>query len=261
MVATTVIEGVEIPERLIADEAQHHPRGSAAEARLAAGRALAVKALLLNRAAELGLEAAPELDEAGREETDEEALIRVLLEREVEVSPPSEAECRRVYDARLAPYAAAPPFESARARIAEGLERRAWMSAAAKYVADLAANARGRGVALSLVDDGAPRAGSVTLGGLMADALGERLSTWLAACDPALAQKAAAAAAAQALSTEAFVRATFRAFVETANDEAWTRVISAAQGADDPSLACLTAVLQSKLEPPARAFRTVLRRA
>jgi len=216
MSATMIIEGVEIPERLIADEAQHHPRGDAAESRLAAARALAVKALLLNRAAELGLAATPEFD-------------------------------------------AAPPFEVARARIAEGLERRAWMSAAAKYVADLAADARGRGVALSLIEEGAPRAGSITLGGLMADALGERLSAWLTACDPALAGKAAAAARAQDLATEEFVRRAFRAFVETANDEAWTRVISAAQGADDPALACLTAVLKAKLDP-ARTFRTVLRR-
>jgi peptidyl-prolyl cis-trans isomerase C len=260
MSATTVIEGVEIPDRLIADEAQHHPQGSAAEARLAAGRALAVKALLLNRAAELGLKATPQLDEAGREETGEEALIRALLESEIEIATPTEAECRRVYDARLAPYAAAPPFEAARTRIAEGLERRAWLSAAAKYVADLAADARGRGVALSLVEEGAPRAGSITLGGLMADALGDRLSAWLAACDPALAEKAAAAASAQDLAAEEFVRATFRAFVETANDEAWTRAISAAQGAGDPAFACLTAVLKAKLEP-ARAFRTVLRRA
>ena len=259
MSATMIIEGVEIPERLIADEAQHHPRGDAAESRLAAARALAVKALLLNRAAELGLAATPEFDEAGREETGEEALMRVLLDTEVDIPTPTEAECRRVYEARLAPYPAAPPFEVARARIAEGLERRAWMSAAAKYVADLAADARGRGVALSLIEEGAPRAGSITLGGLMADALGERLSAWLTACDPALAGKAAAAARAQDLATEEFVRRAFRAFVETANDEAWTRVISAAQGADDPALACLTAVLKAKLDP-ARTFRTVLRR-
>jgi hypothetical protein len=259
MDAVTIVEGVEIPERLIADEAQHHPGGSAAEARLAAGRALAVKALLLNRAAELGLTATPELDEDGREETADDALIRVLLGAEVDVPAPTEAECRRVYDARLAPNAAAPTFEAVRARIAEGLERRAWTAAAAKYVAGLAADARSRGVAMSLADDGSPRAGSMTLGGLMAAALDDRLSGWLAACDAGLAEKAAAAAEAQGLATAAFVRATFRAFVETANDEAWTRAISAAQGADDPALACLTAVLKAKLEP-APAFQTVLRR-
>jgi hypothetical protein len=259
MGAVMVVEGVEIPERLIADEAQHHPGGSAAESRLAAGRALAVKALLINRAAELGVTATPEFDEDGREETGEEALIRVLLETEVDVAAPSEAECRRVYDARLAPYAGAPPFEAVRARIAEGLERRAWTSAAAKYVADLAADARARGVAISLADEGAPRAGSITLGGLMADALGDRLSAWLGACEPALAERAAAAAQAQGASTDTFVRGAFRTFVETADDEAWTRVISAAQGAEDPALACLTAVLKAKLEP-VRAFRTVVRR-
>jgi hypothetical protein len=259
MEAVTIIEGVEIPQRLIADEAQHHPGGSVAEARLAAGRALAVKALLLNRAAGLGLTATPELDEAGREETADDALIRVLLETEVDVPAPSEAECRRVYDARLAPHPAAPPFEAVRAQIAEGLERRAWTAAAARYVAGLAADARGRGVAMSLAGEGAPRAGSLTLGGLMADTLGDRLSAWLLACDPRLAQKAADAADAEGLTIEAFVRATFRAFVEGAGDETWTKVVSAAQGAEDPALACLSAVLKAKLEP-APAFQTVLRR-
>jgi hypothetical protein len=259
MDAVAVMEGVEIPERLIAAEAQFHPGESAAEARLAAGRALAVKALLLHRAAELGLTATPEFDDEGREETADEALIRVLLDAELDVPAPTEAECRRVYEARLAPYPNAPPFETARARIAEGLVRRAWTSAAAKYVADLAAEARGRGVALSLADEGAPTAGSITLGGLMANALGDRLEAWLASCEPALAEQAASAARAQGATTQAFVRASFHAFVQSADDEAWTRVVSAAQGADDPALACLSAVLKAKLAPVS-AFRTVVRR-
>lgn len=94
-----VIDGVEIPEALLAQEIQNHPGASAADARAAAGHALAIRALLLHRAFELGLEATPQFDAAGREETREEALIRELLDAEVEVTAPSEAECRRVYDA------------------------------------------------------------------------------------------------------------------------------------------------------------------
>lgn len=100
MSATIVVEGVEIPEFLIAEEVQHHPSASPMEARTAAGKALAVKALLLHRADELGLVAQPLTDEAGREETPEEALIRATLAAEVDIDPPSQAECRRVYDAQ-----------------------------------------------------------------------------------------------------------------------------------------------------------------
>jgi peptidyl-prolyl cis-trans isomerase C len=100
MTATLVVEGVEIPEFLIAEEVQHHPSANPMEARTAAGKALAVRALLLHRADELDLVAQPQLDDDGREETLEEALIRATLDAEVEIDPPSEAECRRVYDAQ-----------------------------------------------------------------------------------------------------------------------------------------------------------------
>jgi peptidyl-prolyl cis-trans isomerase C len=254
-----VVEGVEIPERLIAEETQHHPGVSAAEARLAAGRALATKALLLARARALGLAPAPEFDAEGRQETDEEALIRAVLAAEVEVPTPTEAECRRVYESRLAARGDAPPFEALRARIAESLERRAWTGAAARFVAGLAAEARAQGVAISLASDGHVLAGSATLGGLLAEGAEARLVLWLAAVDPTLAEKTDQIAAAEGLAPPGFVRTVFRAFVETADDEAWTRVISAAQGAEDPALACLAAVLKARLEPKP-VLRTVVRR-
>ena len=52
---TLVVDGVEIPEALLAQEVQNHPGASAADARAAAGHALAIRALLLHRARELGL--------------------------------------------------------------------------------------------------------------------------------------------------------------------------------------------------------------
>lgn len=259
MSVVVIVEGVEIPARLIADEAQHHPHGSAAEARLAAGRALATKALLLDRARRLGFRPSPEFDEDGRQETDEEALIRAVLAAEVEVATPSEAECRRVYESRLSSLSSPPPFEAVRDRIAADLERRAWTSAAARLVAGLAAEARARGVAISLADDGHVLTGSATLGGLLSEGAASRFAPWLAAADPALADKAAQAAAADGVEVADFVRATFRAFVQTAGDEAWTRVVSAAQGAADPALACLAAVLKARLEPKP-TLRTVVRR-
>jgi len=259
MPAVVVVEGVEILESLIAEEAQHHRGGSAAEARLAAGRALATKALLLARAGALGLVAEPEFDADGRRETDEEALIRATLAAEVEVPTPTEAECRGAYDARFASVADAPPFEALRDRIAEALERRAWTLAAARFVAALAANARAQGVAISLAGEGGVRAGSATLGGLLSEDAPANLAPWLVAVDPALSEKVAQLAAADGLAPADFVRGVFRAFVETADDEAWTRVLSAARNSEDPALACLAAVLRAKLEPRP-VLRTVVRR-
>ncbi len=91
------INGTRISEAAIAAEMQHHPAASPEESRRSAARALAVRALLLCRAAELGLMPAPEADESGKRETDEDALIRQLLEREVKVPAPDEESCARYY--------------------------------------------------------------------------------------------------------------------------------------------------------------------
>ena len=99
-----VIDGVEIPERLIAEEAQNHPSDSAEQALRAAGHALAIRALLLDRAHQMGLEPDSVIEEDGREETPEEALIRAVLDSQIRVSPPDAAECRRVYDVQRAAF-------------------------------------------------------------------------------------------------------------------------------------------------------------
>ncbi|HAJ03342.1 MAG TPA: peptidylprolyl isomerase, partial [Brevundimonas sp.] len=84
MSAVMVIDGVALPERLVAEEAQNHPAATPEAARMAAAHALAIKALLLDRADQLGLTPRPEIDEDGREETSEEALVRAVLEAEIE---------------------------------------------------------------------------------------------------------------------------------------------------------------------------------
>ncbi|MBI1197934.1 MAG: peptidylprolyl isomerase [Phenylobacterium sp.] len=363
-----VIDGVEIPETLLAQEVQNHPGASAAEARHAAGHALAIRALLLNRALELGLDAQPERDEQGREETPEEALVRAVLDHEVEIAPPTQAECLRVYaanparfrapalkeaahiliepaDATSAADAAAReraeraiaalqagvctfaelardlsdcpsaevggslgqlrpgdlvpevedvldalqpgdiaidpvrsrfgwhvlklarridgqdlPFEFVEDRIRLGLEARAWTAAATRYVADLAADARSRGVALSLTADGGVRDGSATLGDFLGDGqAGERLLSWLQATDADLARRLSEAADAVGDAPADFARQAMAAFVAEADDERWTNLISAARDAADPAVACLAAVLRSKLVPAKQTF-TVIRR-
>lgn len=358
MTATIVVEGVEIPEFLIAAEVQHHPSANPMEARAAAGKALAVRALLLHRADELGLIAQPQVDEEGREETNEEALIRATLDAEVEIDPPGEAECRRVYDAQrhrfstpvlteaahilvepksddaegwevarqttqvaldqlirksalfaqlaksmsdcpsgavggslgqlgpgdvvgeveralagLSPGEILPtpvrsrfgwhvlklerriegrvlPFDYVEDKIRLHLESRAWTAAATRYVSDLAERARAQGVAFSLTRDGRFAQGAPSLGEMLADdALADRLEPWMDATDPALADRVRVAAAAEDLQVVTFVRRAVRKFVDHADDEKWTQLISATQGAADPAVAAMTSLLKAQLTP------------
>jgi peptidyl-prolyl cis-trans isomerase C len=91
------VNGVEIPEEAIAAEAQNHPAATPAQARAMAAHALVIRHLLLARAGDLGLAPIPETDEAGRRETDEEALIRQLFEAELAPEEPDEVACRLYY--------------------------------------------------------------------------------------------------------------------------------------------------------------------
>lgn len=87
----------------IAREVQNHTGCSPHQAWHAATRALVIRQLLLQRAQTLGLVATPRSG-AGLRETEEEALIRTLLETEVHTPVASEAECRRYYQANLGKF-------------------------------------------------------------------------------------------------------------------------------------------------------------
>lgn len=97
---TVSVNGVEIPHAAISAEAQQHPAGSAAEAYRAAAEALVVRELLLAEARAQGVSGAPERDGKGRLETEEDALVRALLDSRIETPVATDAECRRYYDAR-----------------------------------------------------------------------------------------------------------------------------------------------------------------
>lgn len=96
MEAVTV-NGIEIPAAAIAAEMQHHPAASKEASLQSAARALVIRTLLVARAQELELKPAPQIDEQGKRETDEDALIRQLLECEVKVPKPDEESCARYY--------------------------------------------------------------------------------------------------------------------------------------------------------------------
>lgn len=94
----TVIAGADI-----AREVQNHKGGSPVTAWEAATRALVVRELLSQRAQALELVPEPR-SENGMRETDEEALIRMLLETEVKTPTAGEAECRRYYNSNIARF-------------------------------------------------------------------------------------------------------------------------------------------------------------
>jgi peptidyl-prolyl cis-trans isomerase C len=87
----------------IAREVQNHQGASPIIAWEAATRALVVRELLSQRAQALDLVAEPR-SENGLRETDEEALIRMLLEAEVKTPFAEDADCRRYYHSNLARF-------------------------------------------------------------------------------------------------------------------------------------------------------------
>ena len=98
------VDGIIIPRADIAREIQNHSAGSPKEAWQSAARALVVRELLLATAGRLGITGTPETDADGRRETEEEATIRALLEREVQVPKADTATCRRYFEQRRATF-------------------------------------------------------------------------------------------------------------------------------------------------------------
>jgi peptidyl-prolyl cis-trans isomerase C len=127
------VNGVEIMPEAIAQEIQHHPAPDAETAWVDAARALAVRELLLQEARRLGLEAEPEADDAGRTEPEDDALVRMLLEEEVQPASAGEDECRRFYEANRQRFRTPDLFEAAHILIEpEGKDEAAWRTAEAR---------------------------------------------------------------------------------------------------------------------------------
>lgn len=96
-----VVNGETVPHAVIASEVQNHdaPAGKPGLAWRKAANAVAMRTLLLQEARRRGIAPAPVEVGPGRVETEEEALIRGLLDVAVKVTPPTEdairAEWRR----------------------------------------------------------------------------------------------------------------------------------------------------------------------
>jgi peptidyl-prolyl cis-trans isomerase C len=104
------VNGAVIANASIAREVQNHAGENPRQAWNEAARALIVRELLLQRAREIGLTADPRSQD-GLRETEEEALIRALLEAEVRTPQADDEACRRYYQANLSRFRSPDLFE------------------------------------------------------------------------------------------------------------------------------------------------------
>ena len=112
VVGEVSVNGVQVPESEILAEAQNHPAENPQGALRAAAEALVIRELLWQEARRLEIPALPERDEAGRPETERDAAIRVLIDREVSVPSATTQECRRYHESHPARFRAPTLFEA-----------------------------------------------------------------------------------------------------------------------------------------------------
>jgi peptidyl-prolyl cis-trans isomerase C len=107
------VNGVTIPSAAISAEAQNHhaPKGKPGLAWRKAARALTVRQLLLEEAHRRSIVAVPEEVGPGRSETEDEALIRALLEDAIHVPNPTDDAVRAVWVKAPDRYRAPPLWE------------------------------------------------------------------------------------------------------------------------------------------------------
>lgn len=101
-----VVNGVKISPEQINFEVQYHPAASLEDARYAAMKALVIRELLVQRAAEIGIGIG-----SPASLLNEDDLIEALLEAEMRTPEPSEEECLRYYQGNLVKFMSSPLFE------------------------------------------------------------------------------------------------------------------------------------------------------
>ncbi len=136
------VNGVAIDRDAIAREAQNHPAEKPLAAWHEAARALVIRELLLQEARRLEIAAEPCSDDEGRRETEEEALIRQVIEREVRTPKADEAACRRYYEHNRARFRSADLFEVRHILIAAPHGDRKARAAAAEQVKQIISELR-----------------------------------------------------------------------------------------------------------------------
>lgn len=138
------VNGEQIPVATIAAEAQNHaaPKGKPGLAWRAAARALVIRSLLLQEAARRGLAPDPVEVGPGKFETEEEALIRAVMEAEIAPPPPTEEELRAAWASNPARFTSPPLWEVSHILIAADPGDAAACARALKTAQGLAEEAR-----------------------------------------------------------------------------------------------------------------------
>lgn len=98
VLAEVSVNGVPIPEAEIMAEAQQHPAKNPGEALTSAAKALVIRELMLQEARSLDIDPVQMQHSEDRTETQEDALIRLLIEQEVQTPVTSVEERRRYYE-------------------------------------------------------------------------------------------------------------------------------------------------------------------
>jgi peptidyl-prolyl cis-trans isomerase C len=113
--SAVTVNGEVISPEAIAAEAQNHPapKSKPGIAWMAAARALAVRTLLLQEAHRRGLLPTPVQVAEGQVETDDEALIRQLLDETLAPPAPTATDLRAAYDAAPERWRAPTLYEAA----------------------------------------------------------------------------------------------------------------------------------------------------
>jgi len=112
------VNGATIERSAIAREAQYHPGASPGDSMRQATEALVVRELLLQEAWRAGIVADPQVDDKGRRETDEDALIRQLIEHEVATPIATDEEVARYYAANRKRFRSPDLFEASHILVA-----------------------------------------------------------------------------------------------------------------------------------------------
>ncbi len=115
LLSNVTVNGEVISAAAIAAEAQNHPapKSKPGLAWTSAARALTIRALLLQEARARSMQPDPQEITEGRVETEEEALIRQLMDDTLDPATPTEAELRAAYTATPDRWRAPTLYEAA----------------------------------------------------------------------------------------------------------------------------------------------------
>jgi peptidyl-prolyl cis-trans isomerase C len=164
-----VVNGESVPHALVAAEVQNHaaPKGKPGIAWRKAANAVAIRTLLLQEARARGIPADPAEVGPGRFETEEEALIRGLLDAAVEVEAPTDEAIRAEWARNPSRFRAPPLWEVSHILVAFDPRDEPMRDALRPRAAELAAEARANPAAFARLARESSDCGSKGSGGAL----------------------------------------------------------------------------------------------